>query len=232
MSGSLPASLVNLTDLQWLVVEDTPLCAPTDAGFQAWLKGIENKRGVVNCTGDSAGATPEQPPNLTIPSVTASPTHPASEGLITMQITVHNRGAGAASSEIIRVYRHAAPTANPIVNSARIVQTARSGSLAAGASATRSLSTVVPSVTSATTYYYYACVTAADGETATEDNCSGPAEVRVQAPVVAQGIPEFMGGDALFSTLRLKKDTPQSVGEREQPLPSAVLRQSTAREAL
>ena len=162
---------------------------------------------VVTATPDDEPTEPTEAPNLTIPSVTASPTNPASGGLITMQITVHNSGAGSASSEIIRVYRHAAPTANPIVNSARIVQTAQSGSLAAGASATRSLSTVVPSVTSATTYYYYACVTAADGETATEDNCSGPAEVQVQAPVVAQGIPEFMGGDVLFSTIRLKKDT-------------------------
>ena len=30
-------------------LEDTQLCAPTDAAFQAWLDGIGDKQGVVNC---------------------------------------------------------------------------------------------------------------------------------------------------------------------------------------
>ena len=147
-----------------------------------------------------AGATPEQPPDLAIPSVTASPTNPESGGLITMQITVHNRGAGAASSEIIRVYRHAAQTANPTVNGARIAQTARSGSLAAGASATRSLSTVVPSVTSATTYHYYACIDETEGELQTNDNCGGPAIITVQAPDIVPTRERPMGGDLLVAS--------------------------------
>ena len=132
--------------------------------------------------------------------------------MITLQITVHNRGAGAARSEIIRVYRHAARTANPIVNSARIVQTAQSGSLAAGASATRSLSTVVPSVTSATTYYYYACVDAADGESDTGDNCSGPAEVRVQVVVEEQALLMGGGEDQPFIQYPNSQATPVGVG--------------------
>jgi len=41
--------LVNLTDLRVLRLEDTQLCAPTDDVFQAWLDGIDTKRGVVNC---------------------------------------------------------------------------------------------------------------------------------------------------------------------------------------
>ena len=48
-SGSLPFSLVNLTHLQRLYLENTQLCAPLDAAFQAWLEGIENKVGVVDC---------------------------------------------------------------------------------------------------------------------------------------------------------------------------------------
>ena len=30
----------------------TQLCAPTDAAFQAWLGGIGDRRGVVNCAAD------------------------------------------------------------------------------------------------------------------------------------------------------------------------------------
>ena len=154
----------------------------------------------------TAGATPQQPPDLAISSVTVSPTNPESNGLITMQITVHNSGAGSASSEIIWVYRHYAPTANPTVNGFRIPQTARSGSLAAGASATHSLPTVVASVTSPTTHYYYACVDTAAGEQRTDNNCSAnPAEVTVRA--VSEPEPEeelipeatAMGGDLLYA---------------------------------
>lgn len=49
LSGSLPSELVNLTNLEDLDLSDTQLCAPTDAGFQTWLKGIETRVGVVNC---------------------------------------------------------------------------------------------------------------------------------------------------------------------------------------
>ena len=216
LRGSLPASLVNLTSLEWLVLEGTPLCVPTDAGFQAWLEGIENKRGVVHCTGDgsdsdTADATSEDEPttrpDLAISSVTASPTNPASGGSITLQITVHNHGAGAASSEIIRVYRTAARTAQPTVHGARIVQTARSGSLAAGASATRSLSTVVPSVASPTPYYYYACVDAAAGEQQTGDNCSlEPAEVRVGG----DGAVEAAVGSGLILSFSVSPTNPET----------------------
>ena len=49
LSGSLPSSLINLTSLEYLYLRNTQLCAPLDAAFQAWLEGIENKQGVVNC---------------------------------------------------------------------------------------------------------------------------------------------------------------------------------------
>ena len=40
MSGTLPSSLLNLADLVQLYLNDTGLCAPSDADFQAWLHGI------------------------------------------------------------------------------------------------------------------------------------------------------------------------------------------------
>ena len=50
LSGALPRSLVKLTNLQQLYIDGTQLCAPLDAGFQAWLEGIEDKAGVFNCS--------------------------------------------------------------------------------------------------------------------------------------------------------------------------------------
>ena len=35
-----------------LDLRNTQLCAPTDAAFQRWLDGIENKHGVRNCQGE------------------------------------------------------------------------------------------------------------------------------------------------------------------------------------
>ena len=51
-SGELPSSMVNLSSLQRLGMPNTQLCAPTDAAFQTWLRGIEIRQGVVNCTTD------------------------------------------------------------------------------------------------------------------------------------------------------------------------------------
>jgi len=56
LSGPLPDSFTSLASLQYLYLAGTGLCAPTDAAFQAWLEGIENKSGVVDC-GD--GDTPK-----------------------------------------------------------------------------------------------------------------------------------------------------------------------------
>ena len=40
LSGTLPASLLNLENLTQLRLNDTGLCAPSDADFQTWLNGI------------------------------------------------------------------------------------------------------------------------------------------------------------------------------------------------
>ena len=51
MSGALPLSLMNLLNLEVLQVEGTGLCAPSDAGFLGWLKGVPIRR-LVTCGGD------------------------------------------------------------------------------------------------------------------------------------------------------------------------------------
>ena len=49
LSGTLPGSFTGLTALTRLHLQGTQLCAPTDAAFQAWLRGVVNRSGVVNC---------------------------------------------------------------------------------------------------------------------------------------------------------------------------------------
>ena len=53
MSGSLPATLTRLTSLETLQTHGTGLCAPSDAGFQAWLETVPNLR-VAACGAGSA----------------------------------------------------------------------------------------------------------------------------------------------------------------------------------
>ena len=61
LSGPLPDSFTGLGDLEDLRMDGTELCAPTDAAFQTWLQGIENKRGVTNCEPGPFHSTFEQP---------------------------------------------------------------------------------------------------------------------------------------------------------------------------
>ena len=49
LSGSLPSSFATLNRLIILYVNGTGLCTPTEAAFQTWLQGIEDKSDIVNC---------------------------------------------------------------------------------------------------------------------------------------------------------------------------------------
>ena len=60
LSGPLPGSFTGLTSLNSLDLTATGLCAPTDAAFQAWLRGIAYRHGVVNCAAEEP--VPAGPP--------------------------------------------------------------------------------------------------------------------------------------------------------------------------
>ena len=49
LMGALPQSLIGLTKLSRFSFDNTGLCAPLDAAFQAWLEGIANVSGS-NCS--------------------------------------------------------------------------------------------------------------------------------------------------------------------------------------
>ena len=107
--------------------------------------------------------------NLTVESVTASPTPVASGDPVLLQVTLVNDG-DATGSQSVRVYRHTARTTEPTAGTR--VGSATTGSLAAGASVTKSIAVTAPTVSSETTYFYYVC---------TADHCSEtPAEVVVR----------------------------------------------------
>ena len=49
LSGALPSTFTGLHNLENLWLHNTQLCVRADAAFQAWLRGIANKKGVVHC---------------------------------------------------------------------------------------------------------------------------------------------------------------------------------------
>ena len=132
---------------------------------------------VVPATPEDETPEPTKAPNLTVSSLFLSPDITESGTQVAVRVIVKNDGTASARSETIRLYRHTSRTSNPTSGGSRLATTATTGNLAAGAQVTRTITASVPSVTADATYYYYACVSAADDEVATGDNCAGPAEV-------------------------------------------------------
>ena len=96
LSGSLPSSLVNLTDLEDLWLQGTQLCAPTDADFQAWLEGIDDKYGVVNCE--------EKTPPSTAIEMSVTPNEISEDsGAIEVTVTATLNGKALEEDAIVRV---------------------------------------------------------------------------------------------------------------------------------
>ena len=114
-------------------------------------------------------------PDFSIPTMTATQTN----NTITVRTTVQNSGALPGNSQQIRVYRHTRTTTNPTAGA--FVGNVATGTVRAGASVTRTVTDWVPTVTTATTYYYYACVDATFREQNTDNNCAQtPATITVQ----------------------------------------------------
>ena len=50
LSGPLPIDMTAISSMRSLVLDGTMLCVPSGAVFQAWLDGIDEKRGVMTCS--------------------------------------------------------------------------------------------------------------------------------------------------------------------------------------
>ena len=109
---------------------------------------------------------PETTEDITITNITATPISPESGTPVTLQFTVQNNGATSLNPKTVLIYQHRSPTNNPTTG-ARIAQTATTGTLNPNESTTKTITTIAPAVTTATRYYYYACIDAICSESAT-----------------------------------------------------------------
>ena len=101
---------------------------------------------------------PETAEDITITGITAAPISPESGASVTIQVTVRNGGAITARSKNVRFYRHTSTTNTPARGGTRLSTSATTGTINANASAMRTITTVAPTVTETTGYYYYACI--------------------------------------------------------------------------
>ena len=105
---------------------------------------------------------PETHPDLTVTTITATPTEPETGDTITFRATVRNTGTATAPSRDVRVYRHTSRTTNPRTGGTRLSNKAATGSLNPNATKTVTITGTAPQT--ARTYYYYACVNTAPSE--------------------------------------------------------------------
>ena len=160
-----------------------------------WAVRAENRNGPSdwvfgdNFTTLAEGWEPAQGSNLTVASVAAIPTTVTSGSIFTLRATIRNNG-DAASSQTVTAYRHTSRATNP--RSGTQAATAITGSLAAGASVTKSLQITAPTVATQTTYHYYVCT---DDACASDQVIVTPKEVTKTTEVIVE--PVEMGGDGL-----------------------------------
>lgn len=147
--------------------------------------------------------TEEVKPNLTISSLTINPTTITSGGTATISLSVTNTGGAVARSESVSLYRHQDRTETP-KQGGTVAGTVRTGVITPEQTKQWSVSVDVPTVTSQTTYYYYACF-----ESACFDQ---PAAITVQ-PKLTVLTPSLtvMGGDNM-GAYYVERDIYQALG--------------------
>ena len=131
-------------------------------------------------TGDEIIIEPRPPqdsPDLTVVSPSASDNNPAAGASFTLSATVSNAGDGESAATTLRYYRS---TDGTITTSDTEVGTDAVAGLAASGSDSQSVELVVPSAPGP--YYYGACVETVAGESDTTNNCSTAVQVTVPAP--------------------------------------------------
>ena len=122
----------------------------------------------------------ESLPDLAVYNVSASPSSVETGTSVNVRFSVQNNGTASPILKNVRIYRHRSRTSNPTRGGSEAgrIPVFTPGS---NASLTQSISASTPNVSSTTTFYYYVCIDALDGEKKTDNNCGGPAIVRVKA---------------------------------------------------
>ena len=119
-------------------------------------------------------------PDIAIYGVSATPSSVEGGTSVKVRFSIKNNGTTSPVMKNVRIYRHRSRKSNP----------GRGGTEAgripvftpgSNASLTRTLSASTPTVSSTVTYYYYVCIDTVDNEKKIDNNCGGPAVVRVKA---------------------------------------------------
>ena len=174
--------------------ESVSLTAPDTPGtyyYGACVDAVSDKSDTANnCSAEVAvtvGAAPA--PDLVVETPVLSNPSPVAGVSFPMSVTVRNQGNGRSDSTVLRYYRSTDAT---ITTSDTVVGTSQVGSLTT--SETNGVSTVLPGLSAAGTYYYGACVDAVSGESDTTNNCSSAVVVTVTAPSSNPDLVVDMGG--------------------------------------
>ena len=128
-------------------------------------------------------------PNLTVYNVSVNPDTVDSGAQVKIRYNVRNSGTARASKETVSFYRHNSATDTPETGGTQVSTFAMRSTLAPGGGFGRSTNIKTPSVSEDTVMHYYVCVSAAEGETKTDDNCDH-VTVTVKAKEVKTPEPE------------------------------------------
>ena len=135
--------------------------------------------------GDQMTITPRPPsqggPDLVVGSPSVTDNNPQTDGEFTLSVTVSNQGGGQSAATTLRYYRSTDAT---ITSSDTAVGTAPMGALSPSGTSEQSISLTAP--TTASTYFYGACVDAVADESDTTNNCSPSVQVDVSEPQPGQ----------------------------------------------
>ena len=128
---------------------------------------------------DSAG------PDLVMYGVSASHGTVDSGDAVKVRYSVKNAGTETAGKETVSVYRHLSKTSTPETGGKTVSTYTMRTSLAPGSGFGRAANIKTLSVSEDTVVHYYVCISGAEGETDTDNNCD-----RVSVTVKAEEIPE------------------------------------------
>ena len=160
---------------------------------------------VIRGTGSAADTA--DLPNLTVYNVSASPESVDSGAQVKIRYNVRNSGTARASKETVSVYRHTSATDTPETGGTQVSTFAMQSTLAPGGGFGRATNVKTPSVSEDTVMHYYVCVSAAEGETKTDDNCDH-VTVTVKAKVVETPEPETPVETSVIEPVETPTETP------------------------
>ena len=131
----------------------------------------------------------EAAPDLVVDRPVLSNASPVAGASFPLSVTVRNQGIGRSNATTLSYYRSTDAT---ITTSDTVAGTSQVGGLSA--SGAKTVSTVLPGIADAGTYYLGACVDSVSHESDTTNNCSSSVEVTVTAPPSNPDLVVDMGG--------------------------------------